>query len=64
MTTCGSGWHELSRLNTGPKRSNRMAIVSISQTEAYMVGGWTDRHGYSTRNWYLWNPRQNKFAEV
>ena len=40
-----------------------MQIVKLSEYEAFMVGGYSTRHGASTHNWWLWSPESWRFED-
>ena len=40
-----------------------MQIVKLSEYEAYMMGGYSSRHGASTHNWWLWSPESWRFED-
>ena len=58
--TSGYQWVKLATQNA---RTNLVSIVSLTPSEAYQVGGWTETHSYHTRNWWLWNPSSYKYED-
>ena len=58
--TSGSQWIKLATQDT---KYNRVSIVSLTPHEAYQVGGWTEKHGYHARTWWMWNPITYKFVD-
>ena len=58
--TSWRGWSKLEKANSD---MNRPSLVSLTPTESYQVGGWTRTHGYHARNWWLWNPVNNRYED-
>ena len=56
----GTKWRAMTSSTTS---INRISLVSITQYEAYQVGGYSSKHGSSRRNWWIWNGNKQRFAD-
>jgi len=39
-------------------------MVSLNEWEAFIMGGYTNGHGNSKRNWFVYNPENKRFEDL
>ena len=57
-----TGWHHPVNMY-GNYKQHHMFMVSLTPYSALLLGGWSQRNSYSTRNFWKFNPENKNFEQ-